>query len=155
MAVTVPVGEIAPEIEKLLKVTKEALYKGIEKTRAGNRLGDVSHAIGSHAEKNGFSVVRDYVGHGIGRSMHEPPKIPNFGTPDTGVRLRPGMVLALEPMVNCGTYDVELLQDHWTVVTRDRKWSAHFEHSVAITQNGPQILTDRFSKVTKEEEIEQ
>lgn len=140
-AVTLPVGEIDDEVQRLLDVTEEALYRGIDKARVDNRLQDISYAIQSHAEENGFSVVRDYVGHGIGQSMHEAPQIPNFGKPGRGPRLKAGMTLAIEPMVNIGTYEVETLQDDWTVVTKDRKQSAHFEHSVAITEKGPWILT--------------
>ncbi len=141
-AVTLPVGEVDEEARRLLKVTKEALYLGIEKARVDNRLQDISHAIQTHVEKNGFSVVRDYVGHGIGRNMHEAPQIPNYGTPGRGPRLKVGMTLAIEPMVNVGTYEVETLEDNWTVVTKDRKKSAHFEHTVAITEKGPWILTE-------------
>jgi methionyl aminopeptidase len=140
-AVTLPVGEIDQEVERLLNVTKESLSKGIEQAVIGNRLSDISHAIQKHVETNGFSVVRDYVGHGIGRNMHEDPQVPNFGMPGRGPRLKHGMVLAIEPMVNLGTYEVETLSDNWTVVTKDKKPSAHFEHTVAITENGPEILT--------------
>lgn len=140
-AVTLAIGEISPDKEKLLKVTEESLMKGISQAKTGNRLYDVSHAVQAHVENNGFSVVRDYVGHGIGRAMHEEPQIPNFGKPGRGPRLEVGMVLAIEPMVNVGRYDVITLNDDWTVVTRDRKPSAHFEHTVAITANGPDILT--------------
>jgi len=140
-AVTLPVGEIDKEIERLLNVTQQSLSKGIEQAIVGNRLSDISHAIQKHVESNGFSVVRDYVGHGIGRSMHEDPQVPNFGMPGRGPRLKHGMVLAIEPMVNLGTYEVETLSDNWTVVTKDKKPSAHFEHTVAITENGPEILT--------------
>ncbi len=140
-AVTLPVGEIDQEVERLLNVTKESLSKGIEQAVIGNRLSDISHAIQKHVETNGFSVVRDYVGHGIGRNMHEDPQVQNFGMPGRGPRLKHGMVLAIEPMVNLGTYEVETLSDNWTVVTKDKKPSAHFEHTVAITENGPEILT--------------
>lgn len=140
-AVTIPVGEIDDEVQRLLDVTEESLNRGIEKALVGNRLQDISYAIQSHVEENGFSVVRDYVGHGVGRNMHEAPQIPNFGKPGRGPRLKAGMSLAIEPMVNIGTYEVETLQDDWTVVTKDRKQSAHFEHSVAITEKGPWILT--------------
>ncbi|MGI6554892.1 MAG: type I methionyl aminopeptidase [Bacillota bacterium] len=140
-AVTLPVGEVSEEALNLLQVTKTALEKGIEKACPGNRLSDISHAVQSYAESHGFSVVREYVGHGIGTKMHEDPKVPNFGPPGRGPRLETGMVLAIEPMVNQGTYQVEVLQDGWTVVTRDRKLSAHFEHTVAVTDNGPEILT--------------
>jgi methionyl aminopeptidase len=123
-------------------VTEEALYKGIEQVKVGNRLTDISHAIQRHAEDNGYSVVRDYVGHGIGTKMHEAPQVPNFGLPGHGPRLKPGMCLAIEPMVNMGTYEVETLLDNWTVVTQDKQLSAHFEHSVAVTEKGPLILTE-------------
>jgi methionyl aminopeptidase len=140
-AVTVPVGEIAPAAKRLLRVTEEALYKGISEVRAGNRIGDVSAAIQGHAEAAGFSVVRDLVGHGIGKSLHEDPQVPNYGTSGRGIELKAGMVFAIEPMVNEGTYRVDILRDGWTVVTADGKLSAHFEHSVAITENGPVILS--------------
>ncbi len=140
-AQTFPVGDIAPEVQKLLDVTREALARGIEMARSGNRLFDISHAVQSYVEKHGFSVVRDYVGHGIGRKMHEEPQVPNFGRPGRGPRLRPGMTLAIEPMVNMGVYQVQTLPDNWTVVTKDGKPSAHFEHTVAITDGEPVILT--------------
>ena len=138
---TYPVGGVAPEIQKLLTVAEEALFLGIEQAQVGNRLSDISHAVQSHVEAHGFSVVRDFVGHGIGRQMHEAPQIPNFGPPGRGPRLKPGMALAIEPMVNVGGYQVEVLADNWTVVTRDKCWSAHFEHTVAVTDEGPVILT--------------
>jgi len=140
-AITVPVGKIKPEHELLLQVTREALEKGIREARAGNRIGDISHAVQSHVEQHGFSVVRDLVGHGIGRAMHEDPQVPNYGQPGQGVLLEEGMVLAIEPMVNAGGYEVLLKEDQWTVITADRKCSAHFEHTVAITRNGPLVLT--------------
>jgi methionyl aminopeptidase len=140
-AVTVPVGEVSDEAGRLMQVTEEALYKAIEQARAGNRLGDVSAAIQNHAEAAGYSVVRDLVGHGIGRSLHEDPQVPNYGREGRGIELSPGIVLAIEPMVNAGTYAVKVLQDGWTVVTADGKLSAHFEHSVAIMENGPFILS--------------
>ena len=140
-AITVPVGEIDAEVQKLLDVTEESLYKGIEQAIVGNRLSDISHAVQIHAEEQGFGVVRDYVGHGIGRNMHEDPQVPNFGSPGRGPRLKSGMTLAIEPMVNLGTYEVETLDDGWTVVTLDGKRSAHFEHSIAITDGKPEILT--------------
>ena len=124
-----------------MKVTEEGLYDGIEQARAGNRLGDISAAVQERVEAAGFSVVRDFVGHGIGRSLHEDPQIPNYGVRGRGIQLRPGMVLAIEPMVNEGSYRVKILPDGWTVVTEDGKLSAHFEHSVAITENGPEILS--------------
>jgi len=140
-AVTVGVGEITPAAKRLLRVTEEALYRGIAKVKAGNRIGDVSAAIQGHAEAAGFSVVRDLVGHGIGKNLHEDPQVPNYGTSGRGIELKPGMVFAIEPMVNEGTYRVDILRDGWTVVTADGKLSAHFEHSVAITENGPVILS--------------
>lgn len=140
-AVTVPVGEISPAAKRLLRVTEEALYRGIAEVKAGNRIGDISAAIQGHVEASGYSVVRDLVGHGIGKSLHEDPQVPNYGSSGRGVELKPGMVFAIEPMVNEGTYRVEILRDGWTVVTADGKLSAHFEHSVAITENGPVILS--------------
>jgi methionyl aminopeptidase len=140
-AVTVPVGEITPGARKLLKITEEALYRGIAEVKAGNRIGDISAAIQGHVEAAGYSVVRDLVGHGIGKSLHEDPQVPNYGSSGRGIELKPGMVFAIEPMVNEGAYRVEILRDGWTVVTADGKLSAHFEHSVAITENGPVILS--------------
>ena len=140
-AVTVPVGEISDEAERLLNATRESLYQGIGEMQVGKRVGDISHAVQQSAEGIGFSVVRQFVGHGIGRELHEPPQIPNFGPRGRGPRLRPGMVLAVEPMVNQGSAEVEVLDDQWTAVTRDRQLSGHFEHTVAITENGPEILT--------------
>lgn len=138
---TFPVGMIDRESEDLLNVAKEALFRGIKMAAVGNRLYDISAAIQEYVEGSGFSVVKDYVGHGIGRKLHEEPQVPNFGEAGTGIKIRPGLVLALEPMVNAGTSDVKVLQDEWTVVTKDGKRSAHFEHSVAITENGPEILS--------------
>jgi methionyl aminopeptidase len=140
-ALTVPVGEIAEPLKKLLQVTEESLELAIQKARAGNRLGDISATVQLHAERNGFSVVREFVGHGIGREMHEEPQIPNFGKPGYGPLLKPGMVLAIEPMVNQGGNAVRVLADHWTAVTADGGYSAHFEHMVAVTSNGPDVLT--------------
>ncbi|WZL72612.1 type I methionyl aminopeptidase [Clostridiaceae bacterium 35-E11] len=140
-AQTHPVGEVAEEALKLIEVTKESFYEGFKFCREGNRLSDISHAVQSHVERNGFSVVRDFVGHGIGQNMHEDPQIPNFGKPGKGPRLTEGMVLAIEPMVNMGTYEVKTLLDNWTVVTLDNKMSAHYEHTVAITKDDPIILT--------------
>jgi methionyl aminopeptidase len=140
-AITLPVGEIDAEVQRLLDVTEQSLNQGIEKATPDHRLTDISHAIQSYAEAYGYSVVRDYVGHGIGRNMHEDPQVPNFGIPSRGPRLKPGMTLAIEPMINMGTYEVETLSDGWTVVTRDRKRSAHFEHTIVITPQGPEILT--------------
>ncbi|MCH6562830.1 MAG: type I methionyl aminopeptidase [Deltaproteobacteria bacterium] len=140
-AVSIPVGAIDEKARGLLDATRRALYAGIEQMREGNRLGDVSSAIQCVAEGEGYSVVRDFVGHGIGRSLHEPPQVPNFGPPGRGPRLRVGMVLALEPMVNLGEAGVEILEDGWTATTIDDKLSSHFEHTVAITSHGPEILT--------------
>lgn len=140
-AITVGVGEVEPELGMLIKVTEEALMKGIEQARVGNRLGSISHSIQTHVEQAGFSVVRDYVGHGIGRQMHEDPPVPNYGKAERGPALQAGMTLAIEPMVNIGTYKVYTKGDDWTVVTRDGKQSAHFEHSIFIGDQGPEILT--------------
>lgn len=145
-ACTVPVGMISPETQNLLRVTKEALQKGIAKAVPGKRVGDISSAVQRYVEANGYSVVREFVGHGVGASMHEEPQIPNFGRSGTGPKLRAGMTLAIEPMVNLGRSDVEVLGDGWTVVTRDRKPSAHFEHTVLITDGPPEILTVPVSK---------
>ncbi|MDD5100494.1 MAG: type I methionyl aminopeptidase [Syntrophales bacterium] len=140
-AITVPVGNVSAAATRLMRVTEQGLYNGIEQALAGNRLGDISAAVQGCVEAAGFSVVRDFVGHGIGKSMHEDPQIPNYGVPGRGIELRPGMVLAIEPMVNQGGYRVRVLSDGWTVVTEDGSLSAHFEHSVAITENGPEILS--------------
>jgi len=140
-ATTVAVGRISPEAERLLRVTEECLNKAIDQARPGRRLGDVSHAVQSLAERNGFSVVRKFVGHGIGRALHEEPQIPNFGQAGRGVELRPGMVLAIEPMINAGGHEVRILDDGWTAVTADGSLSAHFEHTVAISENGPVVLS--------------
>jgi methionyl aminopeptidase len=141
-AITVPVGEeITPELRKLLKVTEDSLYRGIEKVRIGNSVGDVGSAVQQYVEAAGFSVVREFVGHGIGTKLHEEPQVPNFGTPGHGARLREGMVLAIEPMVNYGKPEARVLSDKWTAVTADGSYSAHFEHCVAVTKNGPMILT--------------
>ncbi|MGD8776664.1 MAG: type I methionyl aminopeptidase [Syntrophobacterales bacterium] len=141
-AITVPVGHVDDMSRDLIQATEEALYRGIAHAVAGNRLSDISHAIQSHVEAKGFSVVREFVGHGIGRCLHESPQIPNYGSPGLGVKLKPGMVLAIEPMINQGEYGVEILGDGWTAVTKDRSRSAHFEHSIAITENGPEILSE-------------
>jgi methionyl aminopeptidase len=140
-AITVPVGAVSDEAKRLLKVTEAGLYDAIRQVRAGNRLGDISSAVQEQVESAGFSVVREFVGHGIGRSLHEDPQIPNYGVRGRGIELKPGMVLAIEPMVNEGSYEVQVLPDGWTVVTKDGKLSAHFEHSVAVTENGPDILS--------------
>ena len=140
-AITIPVGNISNNAKSLLKATEESLYAGIEKAIAGNRLQDISSAVQSLVEGRGYSVVRDFVGHGIGRKLHEEPQVPNYGLPGRGVQLKAGMVLAIEPMVNVGTFDVKVLDDGWTAVTADGSLSAHFEHTVAITDHGPEILT--------------
>jgi len=141
MAITVPVGEISESTQRLLRVTQEALQLAIDQARLGNRLGDICATVQRHVEDNGYSVVREFVGHGIGRELHEEPQIPNFGKPGHGPVLKPGMVLAIEPMVNAGSSAVRVLADNWTAVTADGALSAHFEHMVAITRNGPDILT--------------
>ncbi|UCE04200.1 MAG: type I methionyl aminopeptidase [Candidatus Latescibacterota bacterium] len=138
---TFAVGNISEEARRLMQVTREALQAGIEQARVGNRLSDISHAVQEHAEAAGFSVVRNLVGHGIGQNLHEKPQVPNFGPPGRGPRLRAGMVLALEPMVNVGVPDVYTRKDRWTIVTLDGKLSAHYEQTVAITDNGPEVLT--------------
>ncbi len=140
-AVTVPVGGIGPEVEKLVRVTRESLDRAIEKVRPGNRLGDISWAVQEWVEKHGFAIVREFVGHGIGTRMHEEPNVPNFGHAGTGPRLEEGMVFAIEPMVNAGGPGVKVLEDRWTAVTADGSYSAHFEHTVAVTAYGPWILT--------------
>jgi methionyl aminopeptidase len=141
-AVTLPVGKISPETARLLAVTKASLYDGIAQALKGKRLGDISAAVQRRVETAGFAVVRDYVGHGIGKDLHEEPQIPNYGLPGRGVELKVGMVLAIEPMVNAGSHEVIVLPDGWTVVTADGKCSAHFEHSVVVTDNGPEILSE-------------
>lgn len=140
-AYTYPVGKISEEAKNLMKVTEEALYEGIKKAKPGGRVGDISYAIQRHVETKGFSVVRAFVGHGIGRSLHEEPQIPNFGKEGTGPKLKRGMTLAIEPMVNAGTYEVVILPDGWTAVTKDGSLSAHYEHTIAITEDEPEILT--------------
>jgi methionyl aminopeptidase len=142
-AVTLPVGQVSEEAATLLRVTEEALYKAIERVRPGNRISDIGHAVQKHVEAYGFSVVREFVGHGIGQRMHEEPQVPNYGDPGRGPRLAEGMVLAIEPMVNAGKPAVKVLGDGWTAVTRDSSLSAHFEHTVAVTADGPRILTAR------------
>jgi methionyl aminopeptidase len=140
-ALTVIVGKAKPEAQKLVDVAKASLDAGIEQAHAGKRLGEISHAIQTYIESRGFGVVREYVGHGVGRQMHEEPQVPNFGPPDRGPVLKKGMVLALEPMVTVGDWHTRQLEDNWTVVTLDGSLAAHFEHTVAITNNGPQVLT--------------
>jgi methionyl aminopeptidase len=136
------VGQVAPERLSLLEVTRAALYKGISQAIPGNRINDISQAVQEHVEKHGFSVVRQFVGHGIGSQLHEAPEIPNYVRAERTPKLMPGMVLAIEPMVNLGTHSVDVLRDGWTVVTRDRKVSAHFEHSIAVTEGEPLILSE-------------
>lgn len=140
-ATTFAVGEVSAKAAQLLQVTKESLDKAIEQMHVGTRIGTVSNAVQRHAESHGFSIVRDYTGHGIGRAMHEAPQVPNFGRPDTGFKLQAGLVIAVEPMVNVGTWQTITLKDGWTVVTADDSLSAHFEHTIAITEEGPQVLT--------------
>jgi methionyl aminopeptidase len=139
--VTLPVGEISEKARRLLRVTEESLYEAIKATKEGNRLSDISYAVQSYVESRGYSVVRDFVGHGIGKSLHESPQIPNFGKPGRGVKLKAGMVFAIEPMINEKGADVRVLEDGWTAVTSDGGLSAHFEHTVAVTEEGPEILT--------------
>lgn len=140
-AYTFPVGEISDEAKQLLRVTEECLYKAIEQAKVGNRIGDIAYACQSHAENYGYSVVKKYVGHGIGRKLHENPEVPNFGTPGRGVRLAAGMTIAIEPMINIKGEEVKTLSDGWTVVTASGSLSAHFEHTILIAQDGPKILT--------------
>ena len=140
-AVTIPIGDVSPEGEELLKATRDSLYVGIEQMVSGNRLSDIGNAIQARVEEAGFSVVRQFVGHGIGRLLHEPPQIPNYGKPGRGPRLAEGMVFALEPMVNAGGFEVRMLEDQWTAVTADGSLSAHFEHTILLSDNGPEILT--------------
>jgi len=138
---TFRVGSVSEEKERLARETEAALWKGIEQAVPGNRIGDISHAIQVYIEAQGYSVVRDLVGHGIGRKPHEDPPVPNFGRAHTGPRLKAGMVLAIEPMVNAGGYEVRVKRDGWTIVTRDGSFSAHFEHTVAVTEDGPEVLS--------------
>ena len=142
-AITLPVGAISPEAERLMRVTEESLLRGIAQAQAGNRLYDISHAVQKHVESNGYSVVREFVGHGIGRNLHEDPQLPNFGAPGQGPRLKPGMVLAIEPMVNVGGSATVTQKDNWTAVTADGSLSAHFEHTIAVMPDGPWILTKK------------
>jgi methionyl aminopeptidase len=142
-AITVPVGEVSPEVRRLLQATQAALQQGISQVRVGGRISDIGHAIQQHVESEGFSVVREFVGHGIGSALHEEPQIANYGEPGRGPRMAEGMVLAIEPMVNMGRPAVKVLSDGWTAVTRDGSLSAHFEHTVAVTKDGPLVLTMR------------
>ena len=138
---TFPCGEISKEAQALLDATRESLFEGIKMAKAGNRIGDIASAVQQYVEARNYSVVRDFVGHGVGAKLHEDPSVPNFGTPGRGVRPLPGMTIAIEPMINAGTHEVRVLEDQWTTVTADGKLSAHFEHTIAITPEGPQILT--------------
>jgi methionyl aminopeptidase len=140
-AITVPVGQVSPELLQLIRVTEECLELAIEQCREGQRLGDIGWAVQSHAEAHGYGVVREYVGHGIGRRMHEDPQIPNYGTPGKGVKIKKGYVFAVEPMINLGTHQTKVLKDGWTVVTLDGRASAHCEHTIAVTENGPEVFT--------------
>ena len=142
-AFTLAVGDVPPRVQELLEVTRQSLEMGIVECRPGRRLSDVSHAIQSHIERYGFSVVRAFVGHGIGRALHEEPQVPNFGDPGRGPQLRAGMVLAIEPMVTMGSWEVKILDDGWTAVTRDGSLAAHFEHTIAVTEAGPEVLTSK------------
>jgi methionyl aminopeptidase len=146
---SVPCGEVSAEVRTLLAVTEEALRRGIEAARPGNCIGDIGFAVQSFVESQGFGVVRQYVGHGIGRNMHEPPQVPNYGRAGTGNTLKPGYVLAIEPMVNAGSAEVRVLEDQWTVVTVDHRLSCYFEHTVAVTEDGPRVLTRRPSEMAK------
>ncbi len=141
MAFTQPVGKIKPQVKKLISVTQEALSRGVKQSKIGKHIFDISHAVQSQVEASGFSVVREFVGHGIGKELHEEPQIPNFGRPNTGEKISLGMVFAIEPMVNIGTWEVEVLENGWTAVTKDKSLSCHFEHTVAVLENGPVILT--------------
>jgi methionyl aminopeptidase len=148
-AVTLPVGEVPPRVQELLDVTRESLERAIAECRPGRRLSDVSHAVQTHVERHGFGVVRAFVGHGIGRALHEEPQIPNFGEPGRGPQLRAGMVLAIEPMVTMGSHEVRILDDGWTAVTADGSLAAHFEHTIAVTEDGPEVLTRKGGAPTK------
>jgi methionyl aminopeptidase len=147
-AFTLPLGDIPPRVRQLLDVTRESLDLAIAECRPGRRVSDVSHAVQCHVEEHGFSVVRAFVGHGIGRQLHEDPQVPNFGDPGRGPQLKPGMVLAVEPMVTMGTHEVRILDDHWTAVTADGSLAAHFEHTIAVTDDGPEVLTRRSGRKT-------
>ena len=138
---TFPVGKISDDAQKLIDVTRQSFYEGIKYARVGYRVSDISHAIQEYAERHGYSVVRQFVGHGIGAKLHEDPEVPNFGQPGHGPRLMPGMTLAIEPMINVGTHEVDSLKDQWTVVTKDRSLSAHYEHTILITSGDPELLT--------------
>ena len=148
-AFTLPVGDIPPKVQALLDVTRRSLELAVEQCRAGRRLSDISHAVQRHVEGEGFSVVRSFVGHGIGRALHEDPQVPNFGDPGRGPVLRPGMVLAIEPMVTMGSWEVKILDDGWTAVTRDGSLAAHFEHTIAVTDRDPEVLTSKTGRATE------
>lgn len=140
-AATFACGDVSPEAKRLMDTTRESLYEGIRAACAGGRIGDIGHAVQSYVEARGYSVVRQFVGHGVGTHLHEAPEVPNFGTPGRGIRLMPGMTIAIEPMVNAGDYDVKVQPDGWTVLTKDGSLSAHFEHTIVITADGPKIMT--------------
>ena len=142
-AFTLAIGDVPPKVQQLVDVTRESLDQAIQECRPGRRLSDVSHAVQAHVERHGFAVVRAFVGHGIGRALHEDPQVPNFGDPGRGPQLRPGMVLAIEPMVTMGSWEVKVLDDGWTAVTRDGSLAAHFEHTIAVTDAEPEVLTSR------------
>ena len=152
-AVTIGIGTVSEEARRLMRVTQECLMLGIAQMQAGNRLGDIGHAVQEHAESNGYGVVRALVGHGVGRKMHEEPQVPNYGKAGTGTLLRTGLVLAIEPMITEGTWEVETLEDGWTVVTQDGKLAAHFEHTIAITEQGPKILTLRENDIAEHPDV--
>jgi len=148
-AFTLAIGDVPPKVQQLLDVTRESLDQAIQECRPGRRLSDVSHAVQMHVERHGFSVVRAFVGHGIGRALHEDPQVPNFGDPGRGPQLRPGMVLAIEPMVTMGSWEVRVLDDGWTAVTRDGSLAAHFEHTIAVTDTDPEVLTSRTGRTVQ------
>jgi len=148
-AFTLAIGDVPPKVQQLLDVTRESLDQAIQECRPGRRLSDVSHAVQVHVERHGFSVVRAFVGHGIGRALHEDPQVPNFGDPGRGPQLRPGMVLAIEPMVTMGSWEVRVLDDGWTAVTRDGSLAAHFEHTIAVTDTDPEVLTSRTGRTVQ------
>ena len=152
-ALTIPIGTVSDEAQRLMRVTQECLMLGIAQMQPGNRVGDIGHAVQTHAEAAGYGVVRALVGHGVGRAMHEEPQVPNYGKPGTGALLRKGLVLAIEPMITEGTWEVETLDDGWTVVTQDGKLAAHFEHTIAITDQGPKILTLREHDVAEHPDV--
>ena len=148
-AFTLAIGDVPPKVQQLLDVTRESLDQAIQECRPGRRLSDVSHAVQVHVERHGLSVVRAFVGHGIGRALHEDPQVPNFGDPGRGPQLRPGMVLAIEPMVTMGSWEVKVLDDGWTAVTRDGSLAAHFEHTIAVTDTDPEVLTSRTGRTVQ------